>query len=320
MTTTIRNNSVDYLKLICALLVVFIHCDYPYKSEILPITDIAVPLFFCMSGYFVCGAKRSVNRIKRIGVIVVWSFLLYLLKTEIFYMLTQHRPFIPTQTDVINLVCFNDVVFAIHLWYLSAYLYLLVIAYVIDKYDLWKTCFYTIIPLLLIGMYIKYHVNNVCVEQIYYYRNWAFVGLPYFMAGALVKAKTPHCKTLKGSAFKMCLFLFTIVLLIFRYKYSGSGMTLLMLREMNLLLLVICIFLLTIHTEIETDNIISRLGKNYSLYIYIFHLVVMSSIEMAATKLPMQIYNSYMYINPIVVFFVTIGLTYLLGKMKIVKL
>lgn len=47
--TAERNHIIDSLKLLCALLVVFIHCKYPYKRELLPYTDVAVPLFFCIS-------------------------------------------------------------------------------------------------------------------------------------------------------------------------------------------------------------------------------------------------------------------------------
>ena len=85
-----RNHTIDSLKLLCALLVVFIHCKYPYKDELLPITDVAVPLFFCISGYFVFGAKRSWSRINRIVQIFAWSAALYLLKTEVFSLLTTY--------------------------------------------------------------------------------------------------------------------------------------------------------------------------------------------------------------------------------------
>lgn len=68
-----RNHSIDSLKLLCALLVVLIHCKYPYKADVLPVTDVAVPLFFCISGYFVFGTKRSWKRVGRIAKIFAWS-------------------------------------------------------------------------------------------------------------------------------------------------------------------------------------------------------------------------------------------------------
>ena len=189
--TAQRNHAIDSLKLVCALLVVCIHCHYPYKRELLPITDVAVPLFFCISGYFLYGAKRNWNRIKRIAIIFAWSAALYLLKTEIFQLATLHQPWIPTLHDLTNLVIFNDVTFSIHLWYLPAYIYVLVIAFFIDKYNLWKASFYAIVPLLLAGVLIKCAIADTCPEQIQYYRNALFTGLPYFMLGAFVKHLPP---------------------------------------------------------------------------------------------------------------------------------
>lgn len=188
----VRNHSIDTLKLICALLVVFIHCSYPYKAEILPITDVAVPLFFCISGYFVCGAKRSWNRIGRIAQIFAWSAGLYLLKTEVYHLLSTDEMWIPSWHTIKNFIFFNDVAFSIHLWYLPAYIYVLIMAFLIDKYNIWKLSLGMIIPLLLVGVYIKYYIADICPEQVEYYRNAYFCGLPYFLTGALIKNTPPQ--------------------------------------------------------------------------------------------------------------------------------
>lgn len=187
-----RNHSIDSLKLLCALLVVLIHCKYPYKAEVLPIADVAVPLFFCTSGYFVFGTKRSWKRVGRIAAIFAWSSLLYLSKTELFHLLTTHKLWIPSWHAVANLIFFNDVAFSYHLWYLPAYIYVLAMAFFIDKYNLWKASFYAIVPLLLIGVLIKYSIADSCPKEIQYYRNAYFCGLPYFLVGGLIKITPPQ--------------------------------------------------------------------------------------------------------------------------------
>lgn len=48
-----RNYSIDILKFICAILVVFLHTDCVYHDYILPLTRCAVPCFFMISGYFI---------------------------------------------------------------------------------------------------------------------------------------------------------------------------------------------------------------------------------------------------------------------------
>lgn len=187
-----RNYSIDSLKFVCAILVVFIHCSYPYKEYLLPITDVAVPLFFCISGYFVSGVKRKWNRISRIAKILLWSSILYLVKTELFWLFSKQEFYIPTWKNIFDFIIFNDMSFSIHLWYLSAYIYVLIIAYFIDRYGVWKYSMCIIFPLLLVGVCIKYQIRDICPHDIQYYRNAYFNGLPFFLLGAVVKKSPPH--------------------------------------------------------------------------------------------------------------------------------
>ena len=89
------------------MLVVFIHCEYPYKAEVLPITDVAVPIFFALSGYFIYGTKCTFDRIIRIGKIFLWAAALYLLKTEVCQLISLGNLWIPTQKNIINFILFN---------------------------------------------------------------------------------------------------------------------------------------------------------------------------------------------------------------------
>lgn len=314
----VRNHSLDTLKLICAFLVVFIHSSYPYKADILPITDVAVPLFFCISGYFVCGAERNLKRISRITQIFIWSATLYLFKTEVYHLLTANTLWIPSWQSIINFVIFNDVAFSYHLWYLPTYIYVLIIAYIIDKFSLWRFSLGMIIPLLLVGVYIKYSISDVCPKEIEYYRNAYFCGLPYFLTGALIKNTPPRHQY--HTLLKVPLILTILGLFIMRYYLLGNSLLILVAREMNLLLLTVCIFFLTTICVQQHSNLFSRLGSSYSLYIYILHLMLMSICEMIAIHLP-SVYNQvYMYFNPICVFILSIVVTYLLSKVKIIRL
>lgn len=61
-----RNYSIDLLKFICAVLVVFLHTPCIYHKFINPITRCAVPCFFIISGYLLYN-KNGINpeRLKR---------------------------------------------------------------------------------------------------------------------------------------------------------------------------------------------------------------------------------------------------------------
>lgn len=104
-----------------------------------------------------------------------------------------------------------------------------------------------------------------------------------------------------------------------RYYLTGKDLGMLALKEINLMLLTYGIALLAMLTIQTKDNIISTLGRNYSLYIYIFHILIMQVCEVVAMRLPESIENIYMYFNPLVVVLLSIEFTYLLGKLRIIK-
>ena len=318
-----RNHLIDSLKLFCALLVVFIHCEYPYRLAVLPITDIAVPLFFALSGFFIFGSKHTWKRIGRIANIFVWSALLYLMKTEFFHLLSVQHLWIPTWKNFLDLLLFNNVAFSIHLWYLPAYIYVLVIAFVIDRYGIWRWAFSAIIPLLALGGFIKYYIADVSPQCIYYYRNAFFVGLPYFLLGSFAKYTPPHqcnINSLKSMSYSVVSCAIMFLLLGLRYNILGNSLSAMVLKELNLLIMVYLIVLYVTITKQKMENNISSLGCRYSLYIYVFHVLIMQICELLSSYLPDSIEITYMYFHPMVVFALSIAFTYILGRLRLIKL
>ena len=81
---TKRNINLDVLRIIMAFFVVCIHSVFPFKTEVTPIIDIAVPVFFMLSGWFFQprnleeqGAKLR-NVLKSIVIIYFQATVLYL--------------------------------------------------------------------------------------------------------------------------------------------------------------------------------------------------------------------------------------------------
>ena len=80
-----RNYSIDILKFICAILVVFLHSKYSFESVVRPLTRCAVPCFFMISGYF-CHFKKGsdglrllIKKIKHILFLITVSLFIYLI-------------------------------------------------------------------------------------------------------------------------------------------------------------------------------------------------------------------------------------------------
>jgi peptidoglycan/LPS O-acetylase OafA/YrhL len=47
--------NVQMLRCVCAVFVIIIHTSVAYREVLLPLTTIAVPLFYMISGYFLIG-------------------------------------------------------------------------------------------------------------------------------------------------------------------------------------------------------------------------------------------------------------------------
>ena len=190
-----RNYSIDTLKFICAVLVVLLHTKSTYQDFILPITRCAVPCFFMISGYLLysdkeIGKERLKRNIVTIAKIMLWSTLLFAVLKGIMALYNGHLSF-PNAKEWIDFIVLNANPFGFHLWYLGAYLYVLLIVGLVDKYNKWN-CLFMIIPVLLAGDLIfgKYSLLLLNKEYPYIYvRNFLFVGLPYFALGALLKTK-----------------------------------------------------------------------------------------------------------------------------------
>lgn len=185
-----RNYSVDTLKFICAVLVIFIHIGTPYYNYPLPLTRIAVPCFFMISGYFIFTEpdnmqRRLLKSTRRMLWIFLWSTALYFA----YYAVTNGDWSIFTWKNTFYFLFLNQPPFGGHLWYLSAYLYVLIIMLFVNRFRLWKPCFF-LVPILLLcnlifGKYdvlIFNHNFNLILS-----RNFLFMGIPYFALGCLVK-------------------------------------------------------------------------------------------------------------------------------------
>lgn len=133
-----RNYSIDLLKFICAILVVFLHSHWKYEDVFLPFTRCAVPCFFMISGFLLynngeVGAKRIKRNFKNVLQITFYATLLFFIWTEFISLASSHSLFIPSWKQMLNWIVFNECPFGHHLWYLFAYLYVLLIVGLLEK-------------------------------------------------------------------------------------------------------------------------------------------------------------------------------------------
>ena len=121
-----RNHRIDYLKFICAVMVVCVHVQSPVTVCLQPVLRCAVPIFFMLSGYFLnyhSNGLKIRKQIRYIGKILLLSTLLYIplsVATTSFDCAIE----LFSWEKIIRILLLNENPFGFHLWYLQAYIYI----------------------------------------------------------------------------------------------------------------------------------------------------------------------------------------------------
>lgn len=191
-----RLSNIDLLKLLCAVLVIFLHVYTPYQTHILPLTRCAVPCFFIISGYLIftkdrMGFDEHLKRgISKMFQILIWSTLLFALVKFSIAFTNDDFSFLSLES-LAKFILLNENPFGFHFWYVGAYLYVLIIIFFLLRYN--KLCYaWYLTPFLLLldlclGKYSlvlwQKEFPFVCV------RNFLCVGIPYFSVGCKKRSR-----------------------------------------------------------------------------------------------------------------------------------
>ena len=306
-----RSYSLDTLKFLCAILVIFIHTLQPkiWSEYITPIIRCAVPIFFIMSGYFTYGRKNLIHTIKKRIRSLFSIFCVVFLFYFSFFLIANGRDSLEHLQMLLshNFILLNSVPYCMHLWYITAYIYVLLIMLLVEKYNLYKWLFF-ITPILLLtaltlGKYSEIILNYNFPTN--YTRNFLFTGLPFFTLGMIIKkAKQLPNIYIAGIS---CI-IFYILGIIETWNTNNRGE----LFASNIFL-SLSIFILFINIEQTKDNIFSKIGREDSLYIYLLHFIIATGITRLCDILP-----SLVYFSALITLSLTLFLIYILRKLKII--
>ncbi len=315
-----RNSSIDILKFICAVLVIFIHTPQPAYIEpyIDPIRRCAVPVFFIISGFLTYGKTDIDNiirkRLNSIFRIFCWSLLLYFILKVLHNGL--HDVLNMLQHTFISFICCNNIIIAEPLWYIHAYLYVLVIIWVVNKYNLYRFLFFVTPILLVTGLCLgKYH--EIITENyipIYYSRNFIFTGLPFFSIGLFIKKNEVFIQKHTNECVAMLAFIVFCIAGIFCNISFGMHNK---IGDMYITTIFasISLFIFCIKLKVK-ENALSRIGRDDCLYIYILHPAISYEILSIIQKVGLQ--SSYQYFSTAIVLITTIISIRVLRKLRII--
>lgn len=321
-----RQSGLDILKCICAFLIVCIHAPFPgeFGKVITALARCAVPVFFIISGYFyntIVQKKRENRQIKKVFLLFLVSNIIYF----VFKCALNFKNFSGYICEVFNLenildfLFFNESPFAVHLWYLGAFLYVLIIVKIFRKLNIERILFW-LVPVLLVCDLIfgKYSMLIFKTEfPLVYARNFLFVGLPYFCIGEMLQKGISNQKICFS---KMTMAVFTVLFAIttIAERYIVLGLEMGTNREHYISTTFLAVSLVLLFLNIDSNNKISTamsdVGRRYSANIYIFHpifIVLMDSVVKRA-----GVSSLYSIIKPAAVFAVTLIVLILLSKLK----
>ncbi len=284
-----RRYGLDFLKYLCCLLVIFIHMDLPQAMEwgVLPLTRVAVPIFFMITGYFyeqTCKNEREGKQIKKVIWLAVGANALHLGWALVKLILSGDslgnylKGFL--QKDVLlNFLVFNQPPYRTSLWYINGLLILLIVVFLLQKAGVRSLKkLYFLIPALLVANLLLGTYSFVFFDAdipLCYTRNGLLCGLPYFLLGDFIN----HYKIrLKNPLLIVGIIVFSFFSVIECCILRGNGLLLKADHLFGTFFLVACVFSWFVNNEPWLWNkkivcLVAGLGAKYSFVIYIIHSI-----------------------------------------------
>lgn len=326
-----QNNCLNFIKGCACFGILYMHTSYDcmVSSVIACLSRFAVLIFFMISGYFCYNENRdAVNsrmpkKIKHILKLCLWASVIHFLWQAIFIPLlcgnnidiVMFMKQCCTLKRMLNFLLFNQLPFGGILWFLFALLYCYLIFLIVNKKNWYKQA-YILIPIL-----IALHIVSRGVIQyfglidekinIVYYRNFIFMGFPFFMLGNFIHKHEE--KIINKFSNKKLLGLIGLGLAISCLE------RLVVVLELfwGTVLATFCIFVFAVkNPEKKVIPIIADIGEKYAMPIYIFHPIVSVLISCIKGMVGLENNVVLVMINPIIVFITIPLLVKLLDAIK----
>lgn len=316
-----QNYYLNFWKGIACFGVVFFHTRLPFYTldgMIQSMFRFSIPLFFMVSGYFCYGEdsglveKKLPAKIKRIFWINFVGCLYYFIMQLAIAILGDshgsmadlierfHMMF--NKKTMLEWFVFNQDPFVHIMWFTSALMYCYLLFWVINHFGLNRAC-NVLIPVLVVVHLVLGNVLVLFGIEIpkLYYRNFLLFGLPFFLLGNWIHKH--QSIILRKIQVRSCRILLLTGLILGVVEWFITGR-----HEMHVgsILVVMGIFVLSLQQpENRKESFITKIGKEYSLFIYIVHYSLMLVMERFAEKLLMPesaAYYVYYSARPFLIF------------------
>ena len=306
---TQKNNTLELLKLFASYMVVFIHVLFYGKlgNVVDALARFAVPFFFLVSGYYSyqITCKKIKKRIINILTLLMLSSvcctifeIIILLKYNMNGLSALFNKYTDLSTYV-HLLVFNVPIVSGHLWYLFAAIYVYVVFYFAVKFHIKeKVIFIMSLFLLLLHIFLGEVLSIFgIVLPIYFVRNFALTGLPFFALGLFVKKYEHKFRNVPNYMILVFVVLGTLETIASRCFFGPNE---LYIGSLFVLAAIVCVFIK--YSDVKYPAFLTAL-EGCSTYIYIFHIMISTVICIIYGVLGIDIYSSVIFVNlhPIIV-------------------
>ena len=335
---TQENRTLQAAKAVAAVMVVFIHCPFPgrFGEAIAALARFGVPLFFAVSGRYLFrggipdtpGIRKSVSkRLFRALKLTATVWLSYTLYSFIFRICCGETPsawfadkFNPG--EAFTFFMFNSGKFVYdysytfdHMWYLFAWLYVLILLFILAP--LVKLLYRPMTVILLAGLFLGlllqayYPIRpfDISIRTWYVLRNWLLFGLPF--AGLGMWSQDPPFVLPKKAG--PALIIAGAVITIAEYLHFGP-------KEFYLGSLFILLGILVLAGAEETEGTAAAweplvfAGRELSADVYFWHIMLLSLLSVAAS--PISDSAAWQIVKPLVLIAVSFTFALLSRQIK----
>lgn len=275
-------HSIDVMRIVMAFLVVAIHIPFPGKAGEVFITygKTAVPFFFVACGYFLYRddsremMTRLLKQVKRIFLLYIGANVFY----AVFFAIYEHISSgnlvafksVLTVKALTDFLLYNLSPFTEHLWFLGSLLYALSIMLLLNKLKVLKHAMF-VSPALIAAYVILSHLG---IGEAYQLRNAILVGLGYTMSGMLIRRfekqilNFKHLPWVLWVMFTACCT--TAVIELNSYS-QGIYVPFVSCEILTYVIVLLCLR----YPGFGKDTLAEKLGRGYSLPVYLLHIAVL---------------------------------------------
>lgn len=302
-----RNHFLDFIKGICCIGVILIHVMFPgqFGKLVASLFGCIVPIFFMISGYFAytndtTSSIRIKKEIKKILKLTITACLIYLTFKLIFNTadpILLLKEFANIQTWI-NIIIFNqlEIFGGFHLWFLIAQLMSYLILLFIDKTKTYDIAYEITFVLLIMRIFISV-LPYQSPSSWHIMCNFFITGTPWMLLGNYFAYIYNNIASLSNKSLISNLIIGCTITLVCSYLFNINIIKI-NLSEIGITIMTISLFLLAIKNKnIKINFIIEKIGQKYSVYIYIFHIIIIRIIVKILNNHGMNLTKSHIVIQ-----------------------